>query len=219
MNITDYILTNIQPLTTKSTVKMAQRLFQEHPITHLHVVGEGILLGSFSNSDMQILENSESPLGAHIHLLDCFFAEETTSPLELLQLFANNDCSTLPVVDADKKYIGHYDLSDVLDVFASSPFMLEESETLIVETLENNFSMSTIAQIIEASGCKLLGVYISEKKEGQVQATLKIVAQEINEITQTFRRYDYTIVSNHENDVYLDDLKNRSQYLQKYLNM
>jgi CBS domain-containing protein len=219
MNITDYILKEIQPLTTKSNVKMAQRLFQEHPITHLHLVEEGTLLGSFSESDIQTLENSETSLESYTSLLDWFFAEESSTVLELLQLFANNDCTILPVLNTNKKYIGYYDLSDVLDVFTSSPFMLEESEILVVETQENNFSMSTIAQIVEASGCKLLGAYISEKKEGQVQVTLKIVAQEINEIIQTFRRYDYTIVSVHENDVYLDDLKNRSQYLQKYLNM
>lgn len=219
MNITDYILKEIQPLTTKSNVKMAQRLFQEHPITHLHLVEEGTLLGSFSESDIQTLENSETSLETYTSLLDWFFAEESSTVLELLQLFANNDCTILPVLNTNKKYIGYYDLSDVLDVFTSSPFMLEESEILVVETQENNFSMSTIAQIVEASGCKLLGAYISEKKEGQVQVTLKIVAQEINEIIQTFRRYDYTIVSVHENDVYLDDLKNRSQYLQKYLNM
>lgn len=219
MNITDYILKEIQPLTTKSNVKMAQRLFQEHPITHLHLVEEGTLLGSFSESDIQTLENSETSLETYTSLLDWFFAEESSTVLELLQLFANNDCTILPVLNTNKKYIGYYDLSDVLDVFTSSPFMLEESEILVVETQENNFSMSTIAQIVEASGCKLLGAYISEKKEGQVQVTLKIIAQEINEIIQTFRRYDYTIVSVHENDVYLDDLKNRSQYLQKYLNM
>ena len=55
--------------------------------------------------------------------------------------------------------------------------------------------------------------------EDFVQVTLKIISDEINEIIQTFRRYDYKIVSNHENDIYLDDLKNRSEYLQKYLEM
>jgi hypothetical protein len=36
---------------------------------------------------------------------------------------------------------------------------------------------------------------------------------------QTFRRYDYKIISMHENDIYLEDLKNRSEYLKKYLDM
>ena len=43
--------------------------------------------------------------------------------------------------------------------------------------------------------------------------------EDINEIMQTFRRYDYKIISSHENDLYLKDLKYRSEYLQKYLEM
>ena len=219
MNITDYILKEIQPLTTKSTVKMAQRLFQEHPITHLHLVEEGTLLGSFSESDIQTLENSETSLESYTSLLDWFFAEESSTVLELLQLFANNDCTILPVLNTNKKYIGYYDLSDVLDVFTSSPFMLEESETIDRRNPRKQFFYEHHCSNCRSKWLQITRAYISEKKEGQVQVTLKIVAQEINEIIQTFRRYDYTIVSDHENDVYLDDLKNRSQYLQKYLNM
>jgi hypothetical protein len=97
--------------------------------------------------------------------------------------------------------------------------MHEESETLIVEKLENDYSMSEVTQIVETNGGKILGIYISEKQDGFVQITLKVISNEINEIMHTFRRYNYEIISTHENDIYLEDLKNRSEYLQKYLEM
>tara|TARA_B110000091_G_scaffold56374_1_gene61909 strand:+ start:1892 stop:2551 length:660 start_codon:yes stop_codon:yes gene_type:complete len=219
MNITDYILKEIKSLTLESTVKKAQKLFNDYPITHFNVVENGVFLGSFSESDIQTIETKAALLSEYSHLLIHFFAEEKTTVLALLQIFANNDATVIPVLDRTKKYLGYYDLCDVLDVFASSPFMIEESETLLVETVENNFSMSRISQIVEASGGRLLGSYISEKRAGHVQVTLKVVTQEISEIIQTFRRYEYVILSSHENDSYLDDLKNRSQYLQKYLNI
>ncbi len=219
MNITDYILKEIKSLTPKSSVEKAQKLFNDYPITHFNVVQNGLFLGSFSESDIQTIEDKTALLSDYKHLLSGFFAEEKTTVLGLLQIFANNDATVIPVLDSQKKYLGYYDLCDVLDVFASSPFMQEESETLVVETVEKNFSMARIAQIVETNGGKLLGSYLSEKKAGNVQATLKVVAQEITEITQTFRRYEYIIVSSHEDDLYLDDLKNRSQYLQKYLNI
>ena len=50
-----------------------------------------------------------------------------------------------------------------------------------------------------------------------IQVTVKFISKEINEIMQSLRRYDYKIISIHENDLYLEDLKNRSEYLQKYL--
>ena len=219
MNITDYILKEIKSLTPKSSIKKAQRLFKDYPITHFNVVENDVLLGSFSESDIQTIENKEGLLLEYLHLLTPFFADEKETVLGLLKIFADNDCTVIPVLDAANKYIGYYDLCDVLDVFASSPFMLEESETLIVEILENDFSMSRIAQIVEANGGKLLGAYVSEKRADHVRVTLKIVTQEMNEIIQTFRRYNYNIISMHENDIYLEDLKSRSEYLQKYLNM
>jgi hypothetical protein len=41
----------------------------------------------------------------------------------------------------------------------------------------------------------------------------------LNEIIQTFRRYNYTIVSEHNDDSYINNLKERSDYLDRYLNI
>jgi len=65
----------------------------------------------------------------------------------------------------------------------------------------------------------LLGLYLSEQQQDFVQITLKISTEDIHEIVHAFRRYDYKIISMHENDIYLEDLKSRSDYLQKYLDM
>ena len=219
MNINDYILKEIKAFHLKDSVKKAQKLFKNYPITHFPVVENDKLLGSFAEDDIQTLENKEEELVAHSYLLNSFFADEKATVLELLKIFADNNTTIIPVLNKEKNYIGYYDLCDVLDVFSTSPFMIEESETLIVEKLELDYSMGEVSQIVEANGGKLLGVYLSEKSNDLVQVTLKIVSDEINEIIQTFRRYDYKIVSNHENDIYLEDLKNRSDYLQKYLEM
>lgn len=219
MNINDYILKEIKALHLKDSVKSAQNLFKNYPITHFPIVENNQLLGSFAEADIQTIENKESFLEEYTYLLNPFFADEKATVLELLKNFADNDTNIIPVLNTDKNYIGYYDLCDVLDIFSSSPFMLETSETLIVEKLENDYSMSEVTQIIESNGGKILGLYISDKIDGFIQITLKVVADEINEIMHTFRRYDYKIISTHENDVYLEDLKNRSDYLKKYLEM
>jgi CBS domain-containing protein len=217
MNVNDYILKEIKALTLKNTVGSAQKLFRNYPISHFPVIENGKLLGSFAEDDLQTIENSQEELVSYAHLLNSFFADEKATVLELLKIFADNDTTLIPVINSDKAYIGYYDLRDVLDVFSTNPFMIEESETLIVEKLEDDYSMSEVAQIVESNGGKLLGLYISEKRSGIVQVTLKIVTKEINDMMHTFRRYDYNVISMHENDIYLEDLKNRSEYLQKYL--
>ncbi|MCL7764275.1 CBS domain-containing protein [Polaribacter sp. Z014] len=215
----DYILEEIKPLRLKDAVKSAQKVFKNYPITHFPVIENNKLLGSFAEDDLQTIENNEDELVEHAYLLNSFFADEKATVLELLKIFADNDTNIIPVLNEYKDYIGYFDLRDVLDVFSTSPFMVEESETLIIEKLSNDYSMSQVVQIIEASGGKLLGLYISEKNTDTIQVTIKVISDEINEIMQTFRRYDYKIISMHENDIYLEDLKSRSEYLQKYLEM
>ena len=219
MNINDYILKDIKALRLKDSVKKAQKLFKNSPITHFPLVENGKLLGSFAEDDMHTIDNKKAILSSQTHLLNSFFTDEKASVLQLLKTFADNNTSIIPVLNKDRNYIGYYELCDVLDVFSMSPFMLELSETLIVEKLENDYSMSEVTQIVETNGAKLLGIYISEKHDNYVQVTLKVISEEINEIMQTFRRYDYKIISSHENDLYLEDLKYRSEYLQKYLEM
>ena len=217
MNVNEYILEEIKPLRLKDTIKSAQKVFENYPITHFPVIENNKLLGSFAEDDIQTLENKEDELISYAHLLQSFFTDKNATVLELLKIFAENDTNIIPVLNEHKEYLGYFDLRDVLDLFSTSPFMVEESETLIIEQLKNVYSMSQIVQIIESNGGQLLGLYISEKKENFIQITLNIISDEINEIMQTFRRYDYKIISMHENDMYLEDLKNRSEYLQKYL--
>jgi hypothetical protein len=76
--------------------------------------------------------------------------------------------------------------------------------------------MSQITQIVESNNGKLLGLFISES-DVSIEVTMKISLGAINEIIQSFRRY-YEIIS-HQEDNYINSLKERSDYLDKYLNM
>ncbi|WP_088323682.1 CBS domain-containing protein [Polaribacter tangerinus] len=219
MEITAQILNEIKPLKQSNSLEDAKELFANYPITHFPMVENHRFLGCFAEQDIQTLEESNSLITNYNHLLNVFFTDEKASILEVLKIFADNDTNILPVLDATKNYKGYYDLNDILDLFATSPFLAENSETILVEKLETDFSMSEIAQIIESNNSKVLGIYVSEKKENTVQITIKTITKDVQEIVHSFRRYDYKIISSHEDDVYLEDLKNRSQYLQKYLEM
>ena len=51
----------------------------------------------------------------------------------------------------------------------------------------------------------------------KVQITVKIGNAALNDVLQSFRRYGYNIVSGIEEDSYIESLKERSDYLKKYL--
>ena len=217
MNITEYILNDFKPLTTKSTVKEAYELCKTYPITHIPIVENGHYMGCISQSDILTIENKAELLEKQTAIFDHFQVDGNESVLELLTTFANNDTNIIPALK-EHSYIGYFELNDILDVFSQSPFLNSDGFILIIKKNTKEYTMSEVAQIVESNNGNLLGCYVSNQTNDKVEITLKISSQEINEIIQTFRRYNYTIITEHQDDFYLEELKSRSEYLQKFLN-
>lgn len=217
MNITEYILNDFNPLTLQSSVKEALELFKTYPITHIPITENNIYIGCISQSDILTIDNQDKLLKEQQDFLEHFQVNSEESIIELLNIFANNDTNILPAI-IKQEYIGYFELNDILDVFSQSPFLNSDGFILILQKNNKEYSMSEIAQIVESNNGILLGSYISNNLGDKTEITLKISSQEINEIIQTFRRYNYTIITEHQDDFYLEELKNRSDYLQKFLN-
>lgn len=219
MNINDYILKEIKALSPSDSVNDALNLCEHLPITHVPVVDNHTLIGCFAEDDIRTIEKKQTILNEYTHLLHHFNAHKKSSLLELIALFAKNNCNIIPVLDENQHYIGYYDLHDILDVFTDSPFMHNNNLTLVVAKSKLDFTMSEIAQIVESNKAKLLGLYVSKETMDNIEVTLKIHSEEMNEIIQTFRRYDYTVISELAGDMYLEELKDRANYFKKYLDI
>ena len=146
MNINDFILEEIKALTLNDTVRCAQQVCENLPITHIPIVEGGKLIGCLPESDIQTIEDKDQKLSEYSYLLDLFYSNNKTTLLDLIVLFADNDCNLIPVLNQEMNYAGYYELSDVLDAFADSPFLHNESETLIIG--KNGSGKTTILNIL-----------------------------------------------------------------------
>ena len=97
--------------------------------------------------------------------------------------------------------------------------MKDAGLNIVIQKHYLDYSISEISQIVESNNCKLLGVFVSSMKNDIAEITIKASAGNINEIIQTFRRFGYVVVSEHNQDSYLNELKDRSAYLDKFLNI
>ena len=125
----------------------------------------------------------------------------------------------MPVLTENYKYLGYYELSDIMNLFNDTPFLGESGGIIVVEKSTADYSFSEICQIVESNDAKILGVFVSKMENNITQITIKVGHTGINAIVQSFRRYSYNIVSNHQEDRFIEDLKERSKYLEKYLKM
>jgi hypothetical protein len=103
--------------------------------------------------------------------------------------------------------------------FNETPFIKESGGIIIVKKALVDYSMSQVSQIVESNNGKLLGLFVSNSDNNTIEITIKVTLGVMNDIIQTFRRYNYEIISEHNDDNYINTLKERSDYLDKYLNI
>ncbi|MDO6596319.1 CBS domain-containing protein [Oceanihabitans sp. 2_MG-2023] len=219
MNLSNYIINDIKPLTLSDSVRDLQILFNQLTYSHIPIKNEeGVYLGCISETDVHCFESAK-PVNEITYSAEGFFVREETNWLDILEAFAQNSTNIMPVLSKSNNYLGYYELKDIISLFNETPFFSEAGGILIVEKGLNDYSFSEISQIVESNDGKLLGAFISKMENDVVQITLKIGNTGLNDIMQTFRRYSYNVVSGHEEDSYLESLKERSDYLNKYLNM
>ena len=219
MQTSDYITKDIKALDTSDKVGKAKKLFKQLTFTHLPVVDKGTLLGLISETDIQTFEDEDKLIKDFSFTFHLFFAEKNTNWFELLKIFALNDTNIIPVLNKKQKYLGYYELTDILHIFNSTPFLNQTGAILVVSKGIKDYSFSEITQIIESNDANILGAFVSNMRDDIVEVTIKLTDHDLNNTIQTFRRYDYSILTGFHVDEYLNTLKERSEYLQKYLNI
>ena len=216
--ITDFINNQYKALQVSDAVADAADLFLDVEYTHFPILEHTIFLGSISKEDTDLFSDIDA-INDHKYNLTRFFVRNDMNWFDVLEEFSKNHTNLLPVLDDKNNYLGFYELDDVLHFFNETTFVKEDGGTIVIEKESADFTFSQICQIVESNDAKLLGVFISNKSATKTEITLKISRSNFNEIIQTFRRYNYTILSEHQEDAYLADLKERSDYLNKYLNI
>jgi len=218
MQIQQHIINNIPVFDIKDSLNKVKAFFNENTYSHIAITEADKFAGMFSENDIALLDTNLTIEDCRYDL-QMFFAKGNTTWLDVLETFARNDANILPVLADESSVLGYYDLTDVVTVFIDTPFFTDLGNILIVATGMKDYSFSEIAQIVESNNAKFLGGFITAIQNDVVQITIKISTTNFNEVVQTFRRYNYTILFGNSDDQFLEDLKQRSNYLDKYLNI
>jgi CBS domain containing-hemolysin-like protein len=216
--ITNYITNDFRAIDSQETIASVQDFFADLNFSHFPVLENGIYIGSIASDDVETFDIDKKAID-YKYTLERFFTRKSMIWLDVLELFAKNHTNVIPVLDENNTYIGYYEMEDIMKFFKETTFLKEQGGIIIVQKGITDYSMSQITQIVESNNGKILGCFISEADLENVQITIKIGLGAMNEIIQTFRRYNYEIISEHQEDTYINSLKERSDYLDKYLNI
>lgn len=216
-SIQDFIVNEIRPFDFNSNFNDILNIMEEEEFSHFPVVENHIYMGSIASID--IIPSATKKVDDYKYTLSPYFVRNNWGWFEVLEKFAQFDCNVIAVLDENNNYLGYYRFNDINTFFKSTPFLKDAGLTIVVQKHYLDYSISEIAQIVESNNSKLLGIFISSMHNNIAEITVKAFSGNINEIIQTFRRFGYDIVSEHNQDIYLSELKDRSAYLDKYLNI
>ncbi len=192
--------------------------YNQYGFSHLPVVEKGIFRGMLGYQDMIEIENKSSKVKEHTHLLEKIYLSDRMNWTESLSILMNNEANVMGVLDLTGKFIGIRLLDDVLNLLTKKSFIHNQGYVLVVRKLTADFSVSQVAQIIEHGDGVVLGVLVNEMDQ-TTEVEVKIKTDDINDIIQTFRRYDYEIMTHFEEDMHLKELKEHADFLKRYLEM
>ncbi len=218
MSLKEYILNDVEILSLKEKIGDIQKIFNQLTYTHLPVENEGVYIGCISENDVRCFDNDKT-LDDYRYAMEGFYVNEHNYWLDSLEAFAQNNSNILPVLDDENKYLGYVELNEMISLFKETPFLNEPGNILIVEKAFKDFTFGEVSQIVESHNAHVLGAFVSKIEDEMAEITLKITPSGMNEIIQSFRRYGYIIVSEHQEDTFNKNLKDRSKYLDKYLNI
>lgn len=218
MVLHDFIRKKISFLSLESSFSEVVDFLIAENLSHFPVVKNDVFLGNLSLNDAETFE-ADDKIDKSVEVLEVFYARDSFSWFEVLEISSKNQSNIIPVLNKENQYLGAYLLEDVIAFFNETPFLKEAGTTIIVQKGIYNYSLSQISQIFESNNAKIFGLFVGEISNQMAQIIIKTTSVNINEIIQTLRRYEYQVISEHLADQFLSDLKERSDYLDKYLNI
>ncbi|UAB84765.1 acetoin utilization protein acuB [Zunongwangia sp. SCSIO 43204] len=218
MNMEEYGLNDVAIRHFSDKIGDLQNDFNQLTYSHLPVENNGIYMGCISENDIRCFD-AEKSIEDYQYALEGFFVRDTDYWLDILESFAQNNSNILPVLDGENEYLGYVELNEIMGIFNETPFLNETGNIIVVEKGFKDYSLSEISQIVESSNVHVLGLFVSKIENDLAQITIKINPTGLNEVIQSLRRYGYNIISQHQEDAFNKNLRDRSKYLDKYLNI
>jgi len=217
----DLISEVISALKTSDTGQTALNWMEVFRISHLPIVNEQVFLGLISDTDIYDLNDPEQPIGNHKLSLIKPFVRLDQHIFEVIGLASRLKLSVIPVLDDRDHYKGVIQVNSLIDRLATMSSLKEPGGIIILGMLQNDYSLSQVAQIVESNDARILNLYISSEPDStRMELTLKLNTFNLIPIIRTFERFDYEIISWFGEDDEMDSFySDRFDSLMKYLDI
>ncbi len=217
--LTREILSPLLPhLHPHDKVYQALELMGDNQVAHLPVAEEGKFLGIISEDDLLQAEDDQAALGE----LQGFFLNSFVNGgdhfTKALQAAAENELSTVPVVDDEGLLLGIISYIDILKQGSLLNGLQEPGGLIVLQMERNQYSFSEISKLVEGNDTQITQLNTQNYPDtGIMQVTLRINKPDVSDIVAAFQRHEYTIMYFFGEESYTNELKSNYDNLMNYL--
>jgi len=210
----------VTALKTSDSGTLALSWMEVFRIKHLPIVNHREFLGLISDADIYDLNDPDEPVGNHNLSLQKPYVNEDQHIYEVIELMSRMELTLVPVLNAEKQYLGAITQEDLTRRFAHLSAMQQPGGIIELEMNQIDYSLSQISQIVEGNNGRILSLYVATSDDhNKLRVTLKVNLTDLVSVLETFNRYNYTVVSSHMNEEDLDGFyQERFDSFLKYLN-
>jgi acetoin utilization protein AcuB len=211
----------VSELKTSDTGQTALNWMEVFRISHLPIVNNLEFLGLISDTDIYDLNDPYQPIGNHKLSLIKPFVRLDQHIFDVISLAARLKLSVVPVLDDHNHYKGVIMVSDLIEALAKMSSLNEQGGLIVLDILQNDYSLSQIAQIIESNDAKILNLYISSPPDStRMEVTIKLNTNNLMPIIKTFERFEYEVMAWHGEEDDMDSFySDRFDSFMRYLDI
>ncbi|HRI60995.1 MAG TPA: CBS domain-containing protein [Saprospiraceae bacterium] len=220
MTARSIIALDIPSLSVEQTGRDAFHLLSDFHVKHLPVVDDGHLVGLLSEEDI-FNHKLYDPISSYdLSLMRRFAVRESEHIFEVMRVMGDNRLTVIPVIDEEGIYLGLITQNDLLRHFANMSSFSEPGAVLVLEMSRRDYSLTTIARIVEEDDVKILNALVSSTSDpDEVEITLKLNRNELGRTIASLERHGYEVKETFSELEHSDSLKERYESLMNYLNV
>lgn len=211
---------DIPALSLQQTGRDAFHFLSDYHVKHLPVVHEGKLVGILSEEDV-FNHKLYDPISEYdFSLMRRAAVLEDEHVFEVMRMMGDQRLTVVPVIDKEGTYLGLVSQNDLLRYFAQTASFSEQGAVLVLQMPRRDYSISTIAHIIEDEGVKILSAFVTSAPDPEyVELTLKLDRTELSRVIASLERHEYDVKETFGEVERSDFMRERYDALMHYLNL
>jgi acetoin utilization protein AcuB len=199
----------------------ALNLMDVFKIIHLPVVNDREFIGLVSDKLIYDLNLTDETFEGQVGKLPTHHVHANQHIFEVASIMYKLKLSLVPVLNDEHDFLGVIVLYDLARKFSNLYSVHEPGGIILIEINRQDYSLSQIAQIVEANDAKILCSFVTrEYGTNNLVLTIKLNVVELSPILQTLMRYNFIVKGVYMDNSMLKDLyEDRFDLFMKYMNI